>query len=573
MKPTVLVLGSGPIRIGQGIEFDYSCVHSVWALQESGYRAIIINNNPETVSTDFDTGDGLYFEPVTLKDVLAVVEHEKVEGVVVQFGGQTAINLAQGLEAAGVKVLGTPPSAIAAAEDRDQFDRLLVELDIPKPPGRAVRSLKEALEVAREIKYPVLVRPSFVLGGRAMDIVFEEAHLERFYGEAEEANPGQPVLVDKYFFGIEAEVDVISDGQDTLVPGIMQHIERAGVHSGDSMAVYPPVALDKETQWRMVEIACQIAKRLGVKGLMNIQFVVQDGEVFVIEVNPRASRTVPYLSKVTGIPMVQLASRTMMGETLESLGYTSGLWCAQVDSTSESHWRRFSDVPCQPSLKGRIANREDFLHGGLEQSRLFAVKAPVFSFQKLGRVEPSLGPEMKSTGEVLGIDANYEAALYKALVASGVTFKPRGQVIITVADQDKAMAVEIARNLVGRGYAVAATGGTHDILSASGVRTERLNKIQEGSPNILERLFMGEVSLMVNTPGPAHMATADASRIRRACIETGVACVTSIDTAAALARALAVFEDPSLAQCKTVGEYLQAASTHAESASGKVSLT
>ena len=293
MSQTVLVLGSGPIRIGQGIEFDYSCVHCVWSLQSLGYRAIIVNNNPETVSTDFDTGDGLYFEPVTLEDVLDVIAHENPIGVVCQFGGQTAINLAEGLAKNGVKVLGTSPASIALAEDREQFDALLESLDIPRPRGKAVRSLEEAKVVAAEVGYPVLVRPSFVLGGRAMEIVFSENQLDGFYKEAEDANPGQPVLVDKYLLGKEAEVDVISDGEDTFVPGIMEHIERAGVHSGDSMAVYPPVSLDRDIEWTMVDYACRIAKALGVRGLMNIQFVIQEGKVYVLEVNPRASRTVP----------------------------------------------------------------------------------------------------------------------------------------------------------------------------------------------------------------------------------------------------------------------------------------
>jgi len=556
MKSTIVVLGSGPIRIGQGIEFDYSCVHCVWALEEMGYRAVIINNNPETVSTDFDTGDGLYFEPVTLDDVLGVVKQENAIGVVVQFGGQTAINLAEGLHKAGVSVLGTSAHAIFAAEDRDQFERLLDKLDIPKPPGRAVRSLADAKVVAQEIGYPVLVRPSFVLGGRAMDIVYDESHLAGFYSEAEDANPGQPVLVDKYFLGKEAEVDVISDGIDTLVPGIMEHIERAGVHSGDSMAVYPPVTLTRETQARMVGVACLIARELGVKGLMNIQFVIQEGEPFVLEVNPRASRTVPYLSKVTGISMVKLATRTMMGEKLQDLGYKSGLWCATPDSRSTENWDSRIDKSGSPSVPGFVCTGDEYVASKYDQGRLFAVKAPVFSFQKLAKVEPSLGPEMKSTGEVLGIDLTYEAALYKALVASGVTFKSKGQVILTVADADKPKAVAIARSLSQRGYELAATGGTHDALTEAGIKAERLNKIQQGTPNILERLFDGKVSLMINTPGPAHTATVDAARIRRACIETGVACVTSIDTAEALARSLSVFEDPTLASCMTVREYL-----------------
>ncbi|MCU0315597.1 MAG: carbamoyl-phosphate synthase large subunit [Fimbriimonadaceae bacterium] len=552
MKSTVLVLGSGPIRIGQGIEFDYSCVHSVWALEGLGYRAVIINNNPETVSTDFDTGDGLYFEPVTLEDVLDVVAHEKPVGVVVQFGGQTAINLAQRLQDAGVAVLGTPPQAIATAEDRDLFERLLAKLEIPKPPGRAVLSLSEAIEVADEIGYPVLVRPSFVLGGRAMDIMYDRSQLEGFYQEAEDANPGQPVLVDKYFLGREAEVDVISDGADTLIPGIMEHIERAGVHSGDSMAVYPPVTLSEEVQAQIVRSARLIAKELGVKGMMNIQFVVVDEVAYVLEVNPRASRTVPYLSKVTGIPMVQLATRCMMGQKLFDLGYTSGLWELGI-----GEWDGPQDCPPRASGSIQPVPAENRFESPLAPAKLYAVKAPVFSFQKLSKVEPSLGPEMKSTGEVLGLDRSFEAALYKALVASGITFKPQGQVILTVTDEDKAMAVKIGHELHLRGYTLGATGGTHSALDKAGIPCERLRKISEGSPNLLERLFAGEVSLMINTPGPGQKSGSDAARIRRACIETGVACVTSIDTAEALARALRVFEDPSLASCQTVGQYVR----------------
>ncbi len=540
MKPTVLVLGSGPIRIGQGIEFDYSCVHCVWALEQMGYRAVIINNNPETVSTDFDTGDGLYFEPVTLEDVLDVIAHEKPLGVVAQFGGQTAINLAEGLSRAGVSILGTQPDAIALAEDRDQFEKLLTELGVPKPPGRAVRSLEEAEHVADEIGYPVLVRPSFVLGGRAMEIVYDSGQLVGFYNEAEDANPGQPVLVDKYFLGVEAEVDVISDGTDTLLPGIMQHIERAGIHSGDSMAVYPPVSLSDEVQRQIVVSACSIARRLGIKGIMNIQYVIVNEVAFVLEVNPRASRTVPYLSKVTGIPMVQLATRTMMGERLVDRGYSSGLW----------------------SLSSRrVLPESAFIDGTpkIPEPSLYAVKAPVFSFQKLGHVEPSLGPEMKSTGEVLGIDYTYVSALYKALIASGIQFRPKGKVILTVRESDKAQAVEIGKQFVDRGYEVMCTPGTGEALRQHGVQCDVVNKIKDGSPNLLELLFSGGVSLMINTPEAGQKSGSDASRIRRACIETGVACITSIDTAQALADALEVFEDPSKASCEPFVRYVEGA--------------
>lgn len=536
MKSTVLVLGSGPIRIGQGIEFDYSCVHCVWALREMGYRAVIINNNPETVSTDFDTGDGLYFEPVNLETVERVYRHEQASGIVVQFGGQTAINLAQGLERLGLPVLGTSPNSIAAAEDRDLFDQLLTRLGIPKPPGRAVRTFEDAAQVALEIGYPVLVRPSFVLGGRAMEIVFDEKQLVGFYKEAEEANPGQPVLVDKYVHGIEAEVDVICDGKDTLVAGIMEHIERAGVHSGDSMAVYPPVSIPVSIQRQMVDYASEMARELQVKGLMNVQFVLAGDEgrnqPYVIEVNPRGSRTVPYLSKVTDVPMVKLATRCMMGECLENLGYSSGLWTGGA-------------------LNG--LQPEEYLH-----PKFFAVKAPVFSFQKLAKVEPSLGPEMKSTGEILGIDFSFETALYKALIASGIQFKKGGIVLLTVNDADKPKAIEIAKRLESRGYRIGATAGTHDALTDSGVHSTWVMKINEGSPNLLDLVLKGEVSLLVNSPSADQKAETEAAQIRRACIETGVACVTNIDTAAALARALEVFEDPSKASCLPFTEYVRA---------------
>lgn len=574
MKPTILVLGSGPIRIGQGIEFDYSCVHCVWSLRGLGYRAIIVNNNPETVSTDFDTGDGLYFEPVTLEDVMDVIRHENPIGIVCQFGGQTAINLAEGLKKHGVQVLGTSPEAIAMAEDREQFDRLLESLDIPRPKGRAVRSLEEAVEVANGVGYPVLVRPSFVLGGRAMEIVFSEEHLRNFYGEAEEANPGQPVLVDKYLLGKEAEVDVISDGEETLVPGIMEHIERAGVHSGDSMAVYPSVSLTQDVQAQMVTSACDIARALGVRGLMNIQFVIAEHEgreiAYVLEVNPRASRTVPYLSKVTGIPMVELATRCMMGEKLRDLGYGSGLWTlgaseggsapCELDLVAEQ-FGLDSSKSYRAAFPGRIIPEKAFADRSavVPDPILFAIKAPVFSFQKLGRVEPSLGPEMKSTGEILGIDRTFDGALYKAMVASGIHFKGDGLVLLTVRDEDKTIAIEIAKGLHRSGRQIAATPGTADELEAAGLPCRKVNKIQQGSPNLLDLVMDGEVSLMINTPSLTETSESEAARIRRACIETGVPCVTSIDTAAALIQALEVFADPTKAECLRLEEYFTAA--------------
>jgi carbamoyl-phosphate synthase large subunit len=508
-------------------------------LRKLGYRAIIINNNPETVSTDFDTGDGLYFEPVTLEDVLDVINHENPIGVVCQFGGQTAINLAEGLRENGIRVLGTSPEAIAMAEDRGQFDDLLESLGILRPKGRAVRSYAEAKSAAEQIGYPVLVRPSFVLGGRAMEICFSEPQLHGFYREAEDANPGQPVLVDQYLLGQEAEVDVISDGEDTLVPGIMEHIERAGIHSGDSMAVYPPVSLSKEIQAELVLSAAKIAKALGVRGLMNIQYVIADGKAYVLEVNPRASRTVPYLSKVTAVPMVDLATQCMMDRRLADLGYSSGLWNPKSGVI--------------PTAEIETGNWE------LPNPGFYAIKAPVFSFQKLAKVEPSLGPEMKSTGEILGLDQTFEGALYKAMVASGIHFKGDGLVCLTVKEGDKERALEIAQGLVATGKRVAATPGTAAVLQKNGVEAEVLQKIQSGTPNILDAIMSGRISLMINTPSLNETSESEAARIRRACIETGVPCVTSIDTAVALIRALEVFRDPTLAQCVRLEEYLSSA--------------
>ncbi len=552
MSETVLVLGSGPIRIGQGIEFDYSCVHCVWSLRDMGYRAILVNNNPETVSTDFDTSNGLYFEPVTLEDVMDVISHEEPMGVVCQFGGQTAINLAAGLQSRGIQVLGTTPEAIAEAEDREQFDALLEKLGFQRPKGRAVRSLEDAVKVAEEVGYPVLVRPSFVLGGRAMEIVFNEEHLRSFYGEAESANPGQPVLVDKYLLGKEAEVDLISDGDDVLIPGIMEHIERAGVHSGDSMAIYPPVALSDDEVTQMCRMGIEIGRALKAKGLVNIQFVIVDGVAYILEVNPRASRTVPFLSKVTGIPMVDLATRCMMGEKLKDLGYGTGLWT--LDTTKGAEYSGEKGTKHSPIYKGRILNVFDEAVTQTKSS-VYAVKAPVFSFQKLRKVEPSLGPEMKSTGEIMGIDSTYEAAIYKALLAAGINFKGSGAVCVTVRDQDKEQAVDIARRLNANGRKVVATPGTAAYLQSQGIECERVNKIQEGSPNLLDLIMEGGLSMMINTASLTETSESEAARIRRACIETGVPCVTAIDTASALVRALEIYSDPSQSDCKRLDEY------------------
>lgn len=499
------MLGSGPIRIGQGIEFDYGCVHCVWALKEAGYEAIIINNNPETVSTDFDTSDRLYFEPLTLEDVLRVIQAESpVEGVIVQFGGQTAINLAKPLAAEGVRILGSSYESIDIAEDRDKFEQLLRRLDIPKPAGRAITLTEDAVTVANEIGYPVLVRPSYVLGGRAMEIVYTEDELRNYMRYAADAADGAPILVDKYVIGREAEVDVIADGKGNCVlPGIMEHIERAGVHSGDSMAVYPPQTLSQSVCDQIVDYATRLAGALDVIGVMNIQFVIDGEEVQVIEVNPRASRTVPYLSKITGIPMVKAATHAILGKNLIDQGYRNGLH------------------PTQPNV---------------------AVKAPVFSFAKLAGVDINLGPEMKSTGEVLGIDVDYPRALYKAMVASGIDV-PRPTngtgLLVTVADADKEEAIPIVRDFALLGFRLFATEGTAKYLHQNGLPAESVKKISEGSPNLLDLIRSGRISLVINTVSKDRKVEQEGQKIRRATVEHSIPCLTSLDTARALHYALA----------------------------------
>ncbi|MGQ9524403.1 MAG: carbamoyl-phosphate synthase large subunit [Armatimonadota bacterium] len=517
-RKRAVVLGSGPIRIGQGIEFDYCSVHSVWALREAGYEAVIINNNPETVSTDFDTSDRLYFEPLTLEDVLNCVREEDPEGVIVQFGGQTAINLARPLHDAGVPILGTSADAIDLAEDRDRFDNLLRELNIPKPPGRAVNSAEAAVEVADEIGYPVLVRPSYVLGGRAMEIVYSRDELLNYMRYAVEVSPAAPILVDKYIFGVEAEVDVISDGVDCLLPGIMEHIERAGVHSGDSMAVYPPYRMSEDTQRQIVEYATRLCRALNVVGLMNIQFVLENGKAYVLEVNPRASRTVPYLSKITGIPMVNVATHLMLGKTLRELGYRDGLY---------------------PTPKH------------------YAVKAPVFSFSKLIEVDVVLGPEMKSTGEIMGVAEEFPDAVYKAMVASGVDVPVGGRMILTVADRDKPEALPIAKGFAELNFEIYATRGTAEFLQKHGIPVKPINKIQEGSPHILELVRSGKVDLLVNTASRDRRSERQASTIRRASVEYGVPCLTSLDTARALLHALKHRKHGDRPTCMTIDEYFK----------------
>jgi carbamoyl-phosphate synthase, large subunit len=498
-KEKVLVLGSGPIRIGQGIEFDYSTVHAVWAIQNAGYEAVIINNNPETVSTDFSTSDRLYFEPLFFEDVMNVIEQEKPIGVIVQFGGQTAINLAAPLTKAGVRILGSSLESIDAAEDRKKFEALLRSLNIAQPEGSTVTSVDQAVETAQKLGYPVLVRPSYVLGGRAMEIVYSDEELLSYMEVAVKINPEHPVLIDRYMLGKEAEVDAICDGETVLIPGIMEHIERAGVHSGDSIAVYPPQSLSDDIKKQIVDITVNIAKALKVVGLVNIQFVIFNEKVYVIEVNPRSSRTVPFLSKVTDLPMANLATKAILGTKLADLGYVDGLW------------------------------RED---------SYVSVKVPVFSFAKLRRVDPTLTPEMKSTGEVMGRDENYAKALYKGLIGAGMKIPMSGAIVATVADKDKEEATELLRGFYDLGYKIIATGGTADTLEATGMRVRRVNKLSEGAPNILDLIREGEAQFVVNTLTKGKTPERDGFRIRREAVENGVVCMTSLDTVRALLRML-----------------------------------
>ncbi|WP_435924960.1 carbamoyl-phosphate synthase large subunit [Paenibacillus sp. DYY-L-2] len=494
-KEKILVLGSGPIRIGQGIEFDYSTVHAVWAIQKAGYEAVIINNNPETVSTDFNTSDRLYFEPLFFEDVMNVIEQEQPVGVIVQFGGQTAINLAAPLKAAGVKILGTSLESIDEAEDRKKFEALLSRLHIAQPKGSTVTSVDEAVGTAQSLGYPVLVRPSYVLGGRAMEIVYSDAELLRYMEEAVNINPQHPVLIDRYMLGKEVEVDAICDGETVLIPGIMEHVERAGVHSGDSIAVYPPQYLTNELKTKIADITIKIAKELKTVGLVNIQFVIYENEVYVIEVNPRSSRTVPFLSKVTNIPMANVATKCILGTKLKDLGYETGLW---------------------------------------PESEQVSVKVPVFSFAKLRRVEPTLGPEMKSTGEVMGRDPQYAKALYKGLIGAGMKIPSTGAIIATVADKDKEEAVELLRGFSNLGYKIIATEGTASALIEAGIHVTTVHKLTEGEPNILDLIRNGEAHFVINTLTKGKEPERDGFRIRREAVENGIVCMTSLDTVRAL---------------------------------------
>ncbi len=495
----VLVLGSGPIRIGQGIEFDYCSVHATWAFSKAGYETIIINNNPETVSTDFDIADKLYFEPLTPEDVESIVNIEKPDGAVVQFGGQTAIKLTESLMKMGVPILGTRAEDVDAAEDRELFDKILEATEIPRAAGGTVFTAEEAKAVANRLGYPVLVRPSYVLGGQGMQIAISDEEIEEFMNIINRIAQDHPILVDKYLQGKEIEVDAVCDGTDILIPGIMEHIERTGVHSGDSISVYPAPTISDTVKEKIAEYTRRLAKALHVKGLINIQFIAIGEDVYVIEVNPRSSRTVPYISKVTGIPIVDLATEVIIGKTIRELGYEPGL---------------------QP------------------EADYFAIKMPVFSFEKIRGAEISLGPEMKSTGECLGIAKTFNEALYKAFLGAGVDLPKHKQMIITVKDADKGEAVEIGRRFEKLGYTIYATRSTAAALNEAGVKARKVNKISQESPTVMDLILGHRIDLVIDTPTQGRDKSRDGFLIRRTAIETGVNCITAMDTARALVTSL-----------------------------------
>lgn len=497
-KKKVIVFGSGPIRIGQGIEFDYCSVHCVWALKEMGYEAVICNNNPETVSTDFDTGDRLYFDPLTKEDVAAIIETEKPYGVVVQFGGQTAIKLTKYLDEMGVNILGTSADSIDAAEDRERFDELLNKCGIPRPAGHTVMNTEEALAAAADLGYPVLMRPSYVLGGQNMIIAHSDQDIEEYMAIISRGGLENPVLIDKYMMGKEVEVDAICDGVDYVIPGIMEHIERAGIHSGDSISVYPAMTLTKKIRETIIEYTKRLALELKVVGLVNIQYVVYNNEVYVIEVNPRSSRTVPYISKVTGVPMVDVATKIMLGESLKEQGYTSGLY---------------------------------------KEAEYIAVKVPVFSFAKLHDVDTALGPEMKSTGECLGIAHSFEDALYKGLIGAGYDLKKKegGGVLITVRDTDKQEIIYVAEKFERLGFTIYATSGTASMLNKNMVAANVVRRVSEEAPNVMTLLDEGKIDYVISTSAKGRLPALDSVKIRRKTVERSICCLTAIDTANAVA--------------------------------------
>jgi carbamoyl-phosphate synthase large subunit len=524
-REAIVVVGSGPIRIGQGIEFDYSCVHAAWALREAGRAAVVVNNNPETVSTDFDISDVLVFEPPGADEVQAAYDGTRATGVMLAFGGQTAINLAAELTRRGVTIVGSDRRSLDMAEDREKFEAALQRLGVARPQGRAASSFRQARTIARELGFPVLVRPSYVLGGRGMEIVYNEGQLASYVETAPAITAGAPLLVDKYLRGLEVEVDAVYDGTDLLVPGIFEHVERAGIHSGDSISVYPPQTIDAAMQAHIVAVTRAIAHELRIRGLINIQFVIHQGELFIIEANPRASRTVPIISKATGINLVAAATRVALGDKLCDLPYGTGL------------------LPDAPFV---------------------VVKVPVFSFAKMRGVETILGPEMKSTGEVLGIDRTFAGALRKGFLAAGIRVPEprdagrRGRVLVSIADEEKEAAVDVLRRYANLGFTLVATGGTHALLEASGIASERINKIADGSPHVLEAIVTRSVDLVINdAAGPRELS--DGYRIRRAAVEASVACLTSLDTARALASALESTAGPP----RSLQEYRELAAARA----------
>lgn len=498
-RKKVLVLGSGPIRIGQGIEFDFCSVHSTWEFKRLGYETVIINNNPETVSTDFDIADKLYFEPLTPEDVESIVDIEKPDGAVVQFGGQTAIKLTQSLMKMGVPILGTDAKDVDAAEDRELFDKILEECEIPRPRGETVYKAKEAKEAANRLGYPVLVRPSYVLGGQGMQIATNDNDIDGFMEIINRIAQEHPILVDKYILGKEIEVDAVCDGKDILIPGIMEHIERAGVHSGDSISVYPVQSLSDTVKSKIVEYTKKLAKALHIKGMINIQFIADGEDVYVIEVNPRSSRTVPYISKVTGVPIISLATRAICGESIKDMGYGTGI---------------------------------------LKEPDLVAVKMPVFSFEKIKGADISLGPEMKSTGECLGIGRNFNEALYKAFVGAGIRLPKHKKMIITVRDSEKRKVIDIAKRFQALGYTIYSTKGTAKVLNDNGVNAIVIRKLEEEGPNILDLILSHEIDIVIDVPMRGIAGSKDGFIIRRNAIETGVNVLTSTDTAKALVSSL-----------------------------------
>ncbi|MDD6611683.1 MAG: carbamoyl-phosphate synthase large subunit [Clostridiales bacterium] len=498
-KKKVMVLGSGPIRIGQGIEFDYCSVHSVWALQQLGCETIIVNNNPETVSTDFDTADRLYFEPLTPEDITGIVNAEKPDAAIVQFGGQTAINLAGHLEKLGVPILGTPAWSIDAAEDREKFDVILNKTGIPRAKGDTVFTEEEAVAVADRLGYPVLVRPSYVLGGQGMEIAYKEEDIREYMQVITRTKIENPVLVDKYLMGREIEVDAICDGEDILIPGIMEHMERAGIHSGDSISVYPSISIEEKHRQTIIDYTKKLSKELAVLGLVNIQFVLYNDEVYVIEVNPRSSRTIPYISKITGVPMVDLSTRCMFGEKLKDMGWGTGLY---------------------PECKH------------------YAVKVPVFSFQKLRGLDTQLGPEMKSTGEVLGVSTSFREALLKGMMGAGYEMKKKGKILISVRDADKQEIIQVAERFSELGFELYATTGTANVLNRHMVATNAVRNVDEPSPNMIDLIESGDIDYVIATSVKGRHPELGSVRIRRSTVEHAIPCLTAIDTANALLRCL-----------------------------------